>query len=400
MQIQQCHEILQLSPNASEKQIKQAYYRTARLYHPDISDNPDSEKFIKIHNAYKSLIRAKRRQCRELSLYCMPMPLYRRLYQWLNKKLKSFKLSWREVLLFLVLVLLLVPGYYRAQAWQQQTMNVPLIQKQRAAKERQLQNLKIAYQQCFSNVSISAQTQCVIAKQQKIAELNKNDFNFSKNYQGLIQAAIQQHEFYYAEQLLETWEKFEQLSQQAILWHHLAVEREVISLPPPTLAVTKPVQPKKIDKTMQLKPQLEQCEQHLQANRLTRGYQGYALQCYQNLAKVYPNHQAIDVGLAKIEQRLVNLARNALKQHRMSQAKTYIASLKKVNRHSSNLSHLQHKMRAVQKSVIAKANTQVITKKATVKNISAKCRRLLRQFSIGMRPLSHQEKNYISQQCQ
>ncbi|MCV6637150.1 J domain-containing protein [Candidatus Albibeggiatoa sp. nov. NOAA] len=390
MQIQQCYEILQLSPNASKQQIKQAYYRSARLYHADISENPDSEQFIKIHQAYKSLMQSERHQSQALSLYHAPTPLYRRLY----KNICSYKLSLHEAILFSALMLL-VPGYYRAQAWQQQSINVPLIQKQLAIQANQLQ---AAYQQCFNNQSIATQTQCIVDKQQKMAQLHVQ--NFSDDYQVLIQKAIKQHEFYYAEQLLEMWETFEQTNQQAVLWYRLALEREVLSQPQASVVATihQPVQ--QVDKAAQFKQQLARCDAHLQANRLTKGKQGYALQCYQHLLNAYPNHhQVIQAGFIKIEQRLVNLAKQALKQKNISQAKTYVVSLKKVNRHSPSINRLQSKIKTLQNRLVAKTRKPVAVKKAVVKTMNMKCRRLLRQFSMGMKPLSQQEKRYISQQC-
>lgn len=51
------HEILGLPENSSVDEIKKAYRKKARLYHPDINPSPDAkEKFISITEAYEFLI--------------------------------------------------------------------------------------------------------------------------------------------------------------------------------------------------------------------------------------------------------------------------------------------------------------------------------------------------------
>jgi len=53
-----CYEILGLDKNASESEIKLAYKRLAKKYHPD--SNPNGEKsFIEITKAYRSLMNPK-----------------------------------------------------------------------------------------------------------------------------------------------------------------------------------------------------------------------------------------------------------------------------------------------------------------------------------------------------
>jgi curved DNA-binding protein CbpA len=57
------YEILELKPNASEVEIKKAYLRLAKIYHPDKNKSNDAiEKFQKIHSAYEILINDKTRQ--------------------------------------------------------------------------------------------------------------------------------------------------------------------------------------------------------------------------------------------------------------------------------------------------------------------------------------------------
>ncbi len=50
------YEILGISPDASQEEIKRAYRRLARQYHPDVSDDPEAgEKFKVINEAYQVL---------------------------------------------------------------------------------------------------------------------------------------------------------------------------------------------------------------------------------------------------------------------------------------------------------------------------------------------------------
>ncbi|HBS87980.1 MAG: hypothetical protein A2W91_10320 [Bacteroidetes bacterium GWF2_38_335] len=55
------YRILELRETASKEEIKRAYRRLAKKYHPDISDDPDAQnKFISICEAYEVLIESKK----------------------------------------------------------------------------------------------------------------------------------------------------------------------------------------------------------------------------------------------------------------------------------------------------------------------------------------------------
>ena len=57
------YEILEIKPNASEIEIKKAYLRLVKVYHPDKNQSHDtSEKFQRIQSAYEILINDKTRQ--------------------------------------------------------------------------------------------------------------------------------------------------------------------------------------------------------------------------------------------------------------------------------------------------------------------------------------------------
>ena len=57
------YNILQIKPNASEKEIKKAYYNLSKKYHPDKNPDADScRKFQEINSAYNILIDDKTRK--------------------------------------------------------------------------------------------------------------------------------------------------------------------------------------------------------------------------------------------------------------------------------------------------------------------------------------------------
>lgn len=58
------YQVMGVSRDASEKDIKMAYRRLARKYHPDISKEPDAcEKFKAVGEAYEVLSDPKKRKC-------------------------------------------------------------------------------------------------------------------------------------------------------------------------------------------------------------------------------------------------------------------------------------------------------------------------------------------------
>jgi hypothetical protein len=63
MLISEYYAILGLPLNSSSEEIKKAYRKKARLYHPDINPNPDAkEKFILATEAYDFLIESHNRE--------------------------------------------------------------------------------------------------------------------------------------------------------------------------------------------------------------------------------------------------------------------------------------------------------------------------------------------------
>ncbi|WMJ73349.1 DnaJ domain-containing protein [Cytophagaceae bacterium ABcell3] len=63
MQEFQSYNILNLTPGASEEEIRKAYRKKAKAYHPDVNDSPDArEKFLMVKRAYDSLLHLKKNQ--------------------------------------------------------------------------------------------------------------------------------------------------------------------------------------------------------------------------------------------------------------------------------------------------------------------------------------------------
>ncbi|MHA1878335.1 MAG: DnaJ domain-containing protein [Promethearchaeota archaeon] len=58
------YDILEIEKDASEQEIKLAYRRLAKKYHPDLNKNDPKakEKFIEIKNAYDTLIDPRKRK--------------------------------------------------------------------------------------------------------------------------------------------------------------------------------------------------------------------------------------------------------------------------------------------------------------------------------------------------
>ena len=58
------YKILEIEEDASEEEIKLAYRRLAKMYHPDLNktDPKAKEKFIKLHEAYDTLIDPQKRK--------------------------------------------------------------------------------------------------------------------------------------------------------------------------------------------------------------------------------------------------------------------------------------------------------------------------------------------------
>lgn len=56
------YQVLGVSPDASDQEIKKAYRTLSKKYHPDINKEPGAEeKFKQVNNAYHSIMDARKR---------------------------------------------------------------------------------------------------------------------------------------------------------------------------------------------------------------------------------------------------------------------------------------------------------------------------------------------------
>lgn len=68
------YRLLELNPGAPDIEIKKAYRRLARKYHPDVSSEPNArERFIEITNAYEYLLE-RRYETPVQAAYTAPTP--------------------------------------------------------------------------------------------------------------------------------------------------------------------------------------------------------------------------------------------------------------------------------------------------------------------------------------
>ncbi|KAF7816925.1 Chaperone protein DnaJ [Senna tora] len=92
------YETLELERDADEEQIKNAYRRLAKFYHPDVYDGRGTleegetaeARFIKIQAAYELLIDDKRRWQYDMDNRVNPMKASQAWMEWLMKKRKAF----------------------------------------------------------------------------------------------------------------------------------------------------------------------------------------------------------------------------------------------------------------------------------------------------------------------
>ena len=54
------YTILEVSPQASQHEMKRAYWRLAKKWHPDVNSSPEAaDQFIRLHQAYEILVNGK-----------------------------------------------------------------------------------------------------------------------------------------------------------------------------------------------------------------------------------------------------------------------------------------------------------------------------------------------------
>ncbi len=174
---------------------------------------------------------------------------------------------------------------------------------------------------------------------------------------------------------------------------------------------------------------LQQCETHFEANRLMTGKQGTAFKCYYQVLALDAYNAQAKQGLLKIEGRYQYWAEQALIKGKRYSAEQYIQRLQKVNPHSpalpklqQHLSHLEQASTVTQPPLKARIKTSMPPSKARIKTsqllplkeqrqkatyqpakppspIKLQCGDILAQESLGIRPLTQEQKVFKNQSC-
>lgn len=67
MSLEECYKILELPAGANAQEVKRAYRKKAKLFHPDVNNSIDAQKqFILINEAYETLLYGSVRSPREI----------------------------------------------------------------------------------------------------------------------------------------------------------------------------------------------------------------------------------------------------------------------------------------------------------------------------------------------
>lgn len=198
---------------------------------------------------------------------------------------------------------------------------------------------------------------------------------------------------------------------------------------------------------------LGECDAHFNANRLTTG-NGTALNCYQQVLQLDPSNQQAKSGLYKIEDRYQRWVENALQNGQLEKADSYLKGLVRVNPKSKELGRLKGRLAAafqkrkaqkqdrLHEEVEPKARVtekiepekvkvespppappmskpiaptvvkdplppipkpEVVPPKKPAASVEVcegcNCSDLLRQISIGVKPLTAQENEFFQKRC-
>ena len=89
---------------------------------------------------------------------------------------------------------------------------------------------------------------------------------------------------------------------------------------------------------------LRDCAKHLNANHLTTGRDGNALDCYKEVLELTPGNEDALVGVSTIEQRYLSWVERELSQNNPAKAQVFLQRLKTVNPNNSRISNLTQRI--------------------------------------------------------
>lgn len=149
---------------------------------------------------------------------------------------------------------------------------------------------------------------------------------------------------------------------------------------------------------------LQECQQHYEANRLTTGQPGTALACYKKVLKQEPGNSQAKKGLKAIENRYRHWAKSALQQNRLDAAEKYLEGIKRVNPKSRSLAKLRKRLKSARMQSsppprVVNEPTKPVSEPQPMICEECNCSELLRQMSIGIKPLTPAQQNYFQTQC-
>lgn len=152
---------------------------------------------------------------------------------------------------------------------------------------------------------------------------------------------------------------------------------------------------------------LQECQRHFEADRLTTGKQGTALNCYKTVLKKSPDNAKAFKGLRAIERRYQAWAEIALKRRQFNKVRNYISNMEKVNPNSAAIARLRQRLKLARTKPTKRyrgTNTKYTrhtrpSVKETKLCEGCNCSALLRQKSLGIKPLTSAENSFFQKQC-
>jgi DnaJ-domain-containing protein 1 len=148
---------------------------------------------------------------------------------------------------------------------------------------------------------------------------------------------------------------------------------------------------------------LQECERHYQANRLTTGKGGTALNCYKTILKQEPGNPEALAGLKAIENRYKLWAEAAFQQNRLDRVKIYLSGIQKVNPKSRTLKRLRKRLNQAVMGHSSKPQSSTIRRSTPENTIisceGCTCSNILKQLSMGVTPLTMEQRDFLQTQC-